>query len=165
MIVEIYENPNKPVPKWQSTWTGPTNVTRPNHTQMEEYWAKKKNITVEEYKRRDDIVRTEYAKCRYFVGGLVWPYSHALCEKMGQYRIRGIYKAYHEFETNEWDKSDNAYCVTAERVNVPETIFTTIGYFQQHRPLNPKAPDAVLLPAPAGNPPVDFPTSENPPTP
>ena len=137
MITKDYENPNKPVAKW-AAWQAPHQPTNYSST-MEDFYAKKKNLTVEEYRRRDEIVRTEYAKCRYFTGSVVWPYTLNLCNKKGQYRIQGIYKAYHEYDTSEWPKDDSPFIVTAYPVSHPqETIFTTVAYFQIDKPMTPK---------------------------
>jgi len=141
LIAIDYPNPNKPVSKlWPVVvGTNPNGTTPPNAVMggtnhMLDYYAKRKGITVEEFQRRDAIVRAEYAACKYKKDDVVYPFNKATYAKKGMVKVIGLYKSYDEYEDTSWEKSDNAYIVTAAYVDTGESLFCTVNFLQIEEP-------------------------------
>lgn len=137
MIIQEYPNPNKPVSKfWPTVVTNsnPPGAVMGGSNHMLDYWAKRKGITVEEFQRRDAIVRAEYAACKYKKNDIVYPFSKSQLEKKGMIKVVGIYKSYDEYEDTTWNSADNAYIVTAAYVDTGESLFCTVNFLQIDEP-------------------------------
>jgi hypothetical protein len=128
MIEQFFENPNKPAkPVYKYSGAGISGV--------DQFYATKKGLTLEEFRRRDAIVREEARLVTYFKGDVMYPFSHKEYVEKGKCRIQGIYRTYGEMESDEWPAHDKPYIVTAHRMDTPgEVFFTTGGYFVRHVP-------------------------------
>ena len=129
MIIEFYPNPNakKKVPYSPPAVVIGSPPTTPSsyttgvgiHPNLYEFWARKKNLTVEEFVRRDKIVREMYKKVTYKKGDTVYPYIKSEYEKRGRCYIKGVYKTYAEME-GEWPGNDIPFIVTAHPMLAPK---------------------------------------------
>lgn len=138
MITANYPNPNKPVSKLFPVAVGAHNpvISQSNaFDSLTEFYAKRKNISVEEYKRRDAIVKAEAQKVAYMKGDLVYPYRKKLYADKGMVKVLGIYRSYSDFETSDWPKDDHAFIITGQWVDNPnESLFCTGGYLSIQEP-------------------------------
>lgn len=147
MIIEFFPNPNKsvsklfpvtnygvvphitPKPKEPTSYTTGVGISEDLYV----FWAGKKNISVEEFKRRDVIVRDMANKCAYMRGDTVYPYSLKEYEDKGKCFVKGLYRTYAEMENDsEWPANDMPFIVTAHPMMRPqETFFATGGFFKR----------------------------------
>lgn len=140
MIINFYPNPNKPKPKTHAVPALQIGSSVPNgttyHPSYYDFMAKKKGVTVEEYMRRDAIVKQQLEKLNYREGDSVYPYSKTGYDKYGMCKIKGIYRTYASME-DDWptQNMDIPFLVTAHPVMRPqEVFFATVGYFKNHFP-------------------------------
>lgn len=137
MIVETFPNPNKPAPVKSYYPITTTPARAPNyHPTYYDHQAKKRNITAEEFKRRDAIVRAEYDKAFYRKGDVVYPHTWEEYQKRGKCVIDGLYSSYSQFEDDDvWPKSDLPMIVNAHPVDdVKNTIVATANFFTSIEP-------------------------------
>lgn len=124
MIIEHYPNPN--IKKWVGFPVSTAVATLPANSygmmsnglspMFNEGEAKRKGISIEEFVRRDCLVR-QWAKEaeRLWVGKLVYPYSLKDYEEKGAHRITQVLRTYGSFPNNEpWDEQKARYIIGAK---------------------------------------------------
>jgi hypothetical protein len=136
MIIEFYPAPKATLPPPDAEpFRPPTKGMEEYHATWYEHHAKKKNLSIGEFKRRDAIVREMYKEVSYGRHDLVYPFSLTEYTRHGQCRIKGVYRNYAEFESTEWPSNDRPFITTASPVMRPqEVFFSTGGYFQKTIP-------------------------------
>lgn len=88
-------------------------------------------ITIEEFMRRDAIVRDLFLKCNWKPGDVLWPYNEENRRRYGRCTLRGVYKSYHDFHVEEakrWPKDDIPLICTVETSDPGKVILTTPGW-------------------------------------
>ena len=142
MIIQFFPNPNnkksfyskhvQPVVDNVLALPVPNQYT---YSQNEIVNAGKKNISVQEFCRRDRIVKAEHQACPYFTGDTVYPHSKELYERFGQCKVIGICKTYADFGDVEWPKNDLAFIVQVQPLKSgQQRINATVGYFSIKEP-------------------------------
>lgn len=82
-------------------------------TPFELHQASQRNITVEEYRRRDRIVKDEAGKANILVGERCYPVTKKDYEKYGALVVLGVCRLYSDFAIDdEWPKNDNPFIYT-----------------------------------------------------
>lgn len=88
--------------------------------------AKGHDINVNEWYRRDAIIRELYKNCPYAIGDVCIPVDPKGIVKYGEVKVQEIMKSYMEVQKgDEWPKNDNPFVVTAVPLN-KETHGTSI---------------------------------------
>ncbi len=110
MIEEYYANPNKPAAYWpykdkQQQKNDDTAMENGMSFLYNKHQAQKKNLSVEEFVRRDKLVR-DAAKGTHAlrVGDIVYPHSKAEYEKFGKLTITYVIRSYSEYENEDWNE-------------------------------------------------------------
>lgn len=96
MIAEFYPSPKKK-PAYQFN---PPAVSNLPPTEFER--ASKRNLTVEEYRKRVDVVRKANLLCGFKVQDLVAPAKEQDEAKYGHFRIIGIVKHFDDYGDVDW---------------------------------------------------------------
>lgn len=143
MITEFYPNPNKP----KSPYSNVPGYVPPQYDRLQangfgpsynEYWAKKKGCTVEEFIERDMAFKKHAARCTYVANEVVYPYSWAEYQKKGKCRILKIDRGYGMSDL-EWKDNEPLFLVEATSEKNNFSIFrATPGFFQKVPPTEPK---------------------------
>jgi hypothetical protein len=100
----------QPPPQYDQTLA----VYRRTPTYMDKEGAKKRNITPEEFVRRDMIVRQKWLDCTWKIGDVLTPVSEAARAQYGNtVVVENIYKSYNEVhEKEKWSTDDNPYLLS-----------------------------------------------------
>lgn len=141
MITAFYPNPNKPKNPFAST-TGVTSFSRLQANGFgpayNEYWAKKKGCTPEEFIERDNAYKRQSARATYHSNDVVYPYSWAEYQKKGKCRVLKIDKGYADSDL-DWKEGEPLYLVEATSEKNNFAIFrATVGFFSKIPPAEPK---------------------------
>ena len=138
MITQFYPNPNKkkfwPVtPIKTSTVTG----ARSSELIFEEFQAKRRGIDLDEYRRRDALIRNAVKDIKYKVGDLVFPYTVEEYEKKGKCRILHIATNYSMLEKDyKWIEGQMPFLVQAQASTTEySTFLATPGFFRTEEPV------------------------------
>lgn len=144
MITEHYPNPN--IKKWAAFPVSKPVATLPANTYgmmangqspfFNESEAKRKNITIEEFVRRDALVR-QWAKeaDMLWVGKLVYPFSLKEYEEKGAHRITQVLRTYGSFPDNHvWDEDKSRYIVGAKSEKDGMYTIATPKFFIDREP-------------------------------
>lgn len=144
MITEFFPNPNKPKSHFQSP---ASTMPAPNYGQImangfgrsyNEYWAKKKGCTVEEFVERDNAYKRQAARATYAINAVMYPYSWEEYQKKGKVRILKIDRSYAHSDL-EWKDKEPLYLVEAVTTDNQYHVFrATVGFFQTTPPEEPK---------------------------
>lgn len=129
MIVEHYPSKKKKVVAY----------TNFNHqpTDFETTEAKKKGVTLEEYKRRNDIVRKMWNDCPYRPGAKLWPSNPDKAAIYGEVNVTMICYSYSQMDNDKWPENDNPLIVhaTANMNGHKYNFFCTTNFLQEKNPL------------------------------
>lgn len=140
MITENYPNPNAPkkfvyVPPVHTPhipYGAMANGMGPFHNEHE---AKRKGCTVEEFVRRDVLVRQWRKECiNLYVGKKVYPYTKKDYEEKGAHVITQIYSTYGMMESKDWDEAKARYIVGAKSEKDGSYTTATPKYFIETEP-------------------------------
>ena len=132
MITEFYPNPNKP----KSIF--PVTPVKAYDATYNEYWAKKKSCTVEEFIKRDEAYKKAAARAYYNPNEVVYPHTWAEYQKKGKCRILKIDKSYITSDV-EWSDKEPIYSIEASSEKNNFAIFrATAGFFTRIPPVEPK---------------------------
>lgn len=140
MIEEYYANPSKPVYKLPHTPAYKNSYTPMDNGMSEVYnkhQAQKKNVSIEEFVRRDKIVREAAKGANYFRDGdIVYPHTKEEYAKYGKLVITYIIRSYADYEHEPWDEKSAAMVIGAR----PEKgsngdIVCTSGYVSRKEPV------------------------------
>lgn len=136
MITQYYPNPHKKVFALPITYSAGPKQANGQSEVYNKYQAEKKGITIEEFARRDHLVRDKAKEVAsgLYVGALVYPHSVSEYERLGAHRITQIYRTYADFETKEWDEDKWQYLVAARRIDSPIITVATPKYFVTKEP-------------------------------
>lgn len=144
MITEFYPNPNKPkfvAPVTSSGFPpGSPYALQANGFGLahNEYHAKKKKCTVEQFIERDMLYKQRAARCTYTINSVVYPHTWEAYQEKGKCRILKIDRSYAESEL-EWENGQPLFLVEAISEKNNFAIFrATPGYFQNLPPTEPK---------------------------
>lgn len=110
-------------------------ITEPNEFYVKQ--AAKQKCTVEEWLRRDNIVRDMYKKCTYKPGDKMWPNTLAKCAQYGEVVVDNICYTYAQMEEDSWPKNgeDNPLIVLAHTQDERNyCFFCTVNFLQPHKP-------------------------------
>ena len=132
MIIEHYYSKKTELAPW---YNGLVDTNKPKPYEINAAHAR--GITIEEFLRRDAIVKEQAAKCPYKVGDLVYPHSLALTHKYGMCKVRGIVSVYLALPPSEpWPESDLPFLVHAHSMREPQAdpVNATINFFQKEYP-------------------------------
>ena len=142
MIIGFYPNPNKPkAPEKQTPFTHTVlgDQDRGYGKHYDEYYAKKRGCTVEEFIRRDKVVRELAKKITYFLNASKYPFKWDEYDKKGKCRILRIDKNYAEYD-QEWPELGDGplYLVEAmSEKNKFQVFRATPGFFVDVPPEKP----------------------------
>jgi hypothetical protein len=138
MIIEFYPNPNKPAPSvYVVPALGPTAGYGKHY---DEYYAKKRGVTVEEFIRRDNIVRDKAKEITYHINASRYPFKWEEYEKKGKCRILRIDKTYAEYD-HDWPEDGDGPLFLVEAMsekNHFQVFRATPGFFTVMPPSAPK---------------------------
>lgn len=139
MIIEFYPNPNKPAPV-VSPHVVPLGPSAGYGKHYDEYYAKKRGCTVEEFIRRDNIIRAKAKEIKYFLNASRYPFKWEEYEKKGKCRILRIDKNYAEYD-QDWPENGDGplYLVEAmSEKNKFQVFRATPGFFVENPPKKPE---------------------------
>lgn len=142
MIEKTYENPNKPKPVAHKVAT----YTFGNSGKAEEmangygknfneHWAKKMNITLEEFVKRDVAVQNAAKGVVFYKNAAVFPKKPEDYQRLGRCRVLDVIRSYRDWpEELEWDPN-TIYIVEAYSEENKFSVFrATGGYFTSYAP-------------------------------
>ncbi len=117
MIEEYYPNPNKPVAKLFHTPSYKNDyslMANGMSSVYNKYQAGRKNVSVEEFVRRDVIIR-EAAKGTEYLrdGDVVYPHSKEANAKYGKITITYVLRSYADYQNEPWSEKSAAMVVGA----------------------------------------------------
>lgn len=111
LIYQYFDNP-KPYTPYYNNYTQPSGKgpwlenSAPSSgnmvTTMERTRAERRNLTVEEYRKRVDIVNKEAAKCHFKLSDVVVPANPKDEAKYGKMFITGITRHFDDYGTVDW---------------------------------------------------------------
>jgi hypothetical protein len=106
------------------------------YTAAEYAQAKARNISVEEYVRRDKIVQKLATECPYQTGDTAYPSFKKDYMLYGAVLIVGVTRSYKDFShDHDWPKNDNPMIVTFAPLNDrKQHIFCTTNYLVKKNP-------------------------------
>lgn len=139
MIIGFYPNPNKPKEK-PFAMTPVVHQDRGYGKHYDEYYAKKRGCTVEEFIRRDKLVREAAKKIDYFLNASRYPFKWDEYEKKGKCRILRIDKNYAEYD-QEWPAEGDGPLFLVEAMsekNHFQVFRATPGFFKSEPPKKPE---------------------------
>ena len=129
MIIEFYPNPNKPKPfALVPATTGPSGYL--------EHQATQRGISVDEFLRRDNLVREAAQHINYYVGATVYPHTKKEYDSKGKCRILSIARTYKDLGKDyEWEDKKPLFIVgaAAEKTSF-STFYATAGFFINEEP-------------------------------
>jgi len=118
MIVQSFNS--KRAPKY--TYIPATN-TKPWYTAQEYAAARARNISPEEYVRRDKVVKELATACPFQTGDTAYPHDKKGYEEYGVCVVIGICRSYKDFNVDEeWPKNDNPYILSFAPMNDRKNI-------------------------------------------
>jgi len=104
------------------------------HNAFEQAQARKRGITVSEYRRRDDIVRKLHLECAVKVGDTVFPEDKKDYEEYGPMIVTNIASSYRDME-DKWPVSNNPLIVVLRQLDKEKKVmFATINWFVKKNP-------------------------------
>lgn len=129
MISEFYENPKKPkhVPKiahytfgGRIQTKGETEIMANGHGRnFNEHWAKKLDLTVEEYVKRDKAVQDATRHIIFYKNAAVYPKKVEDYQRRGKCRVLEVIRSYRDWPDElSWD---------------PEKIFVVEAYSEENK--------------------------------
>lgn len=136
MITEFYENPNKPEPVVYKggTYSFGTpkepDMANGHGQKFNEHWAKKTNLSLEEFVRRDVVVQNR-AKGIYFnKNAAVFPKKPEDYQRLGRCRILDVVRSYRDWpEDLPWN-DETVFIIEAYSEENKFSVFrATAGYF------------------------------------
>lgn len=148
MITEFYENPNKPKNPYQGrvahyTFGTPKEPDMANgHGQkFNEHWAKKLNLSLDEYVRRDVMIQNAAKGVYYSKNAVVYPKKIEDYQRLGKCRVLDVIRSIKEWpEDLQWS-DEHIYIVEAYSEENKFTVFrATGGYFGAMPPISLVAP-------------------------
>ena len=106
---------------------------KPWYTAQETAQAAMRGIEVEEYVRRDNIVKALAAECPFRGGDTAYPCQAKGYAKYGAVMVVGVCETYKDFANDAtWPKDDNPMIITFMPLNDRTThIFCTSNYLQK----------------------------------
>lgn len=127
MIIEFYPNPTKP--KLLPVVTDGSNG-------FLEYQSTQRGISVEEFIRRDGLVRTEALKANYNVGESLFPHSKKEFDRLGKCQILAIHRRYVDLGKDyKWEDDLPLFVVSARAAKTNySTFLATAGFFVKDEP-------------------------------
>ena len=98
--------------------------------------ANLRKISVEEYRRRDDVIRELTNSIKLQIGDTAYPHDEKGLAKYGQCIVVGISRSYKEFlPTEEWRKGDNPYVMSFKPSSEKNSIIMcTANYLVKDKP-------------------------------
>lgn len=129
MISEFFPNPNPRKPKSAaiSHWPGSAGAE-------EERKAKKRNISVEEYRRRVAVVQRAFKECPFYAGDVVWPKDPKEAEALGECRIVRIASHYDSMDGEDWNEAPLILHMKPMKEST-EIFFCNVPFVQKTSPL------------------------------
>ncbi len=141
MITQFYPNPNKQISHPASVSLYPYNhVNQIGSESYIKYWAEKRGVTEDEYRRRDALVRAQALKATYWVNSRVYPFKWSAYEEKGSCRVLKIDRTYADY-TEPWQAEGDGPLYIVEAISEKNNfnIFrATAGYFQKDMPTQPE---------------------------
>lgn len=138
MISQTYINPNKPKPIPRVIPSGnpaitytPTNTSSADRNAMVAKRAKHLNISPEEWKRRDDIVRTLRIACTMTVGEIFAVPIDFQKQHGEKGVVTHIAASYIDIEADKWPVNDKAMIIAArsfQKNGAPYNYICTIDF-------------------------------------
>lgn len=143
MIVAHYPNPNKPVSSFLVTSSNAPSTTITSNQQVMEngltrahngYYARKHQISVEEFVRRDCLIRDLAKQAEKLEAGKeYYPFSKEAYALRGMCKIKYILRNYADFDPGTWNDKDYFYIVGATDSH-GKPLVTTANYFSSEEP-------------------------------
>lgn len=140
MIEQYYANPNKTVyklphiPAYKNTYTLMDNGMSEVYNKHQ---AHKKGVSIEEFVRRDKIVRDAAKGANYLRDGdVVYPHNKEEYAKYGKLVITYVLRSYADYELERWDEKSAAMVIGArpERGSNGDIVCTS-GYVSRKEPV------------------------------
>ena len=139
MIVETFptKKPTAVLPYYQQqTWPKGGNGQPPfipTHTKMYGQWIERKaesrGITVDEYIRRDKLIREQVDACPLGINQIAYPIRKSEYEKYGALKIRHFILKLDDLPpTEKWPTSDRPMIISCEMVSTGEVVTCTTNY-------------------------------------
>lgn len=107
-------------------------VKKPNT--FYEAQAKRQGCTVEEWLRRDAIVKAHFKECPYNTSDKVWPTTNDKIDQYGEVQIDTICYTYAQMDKDKWPSNDNPLIVTARSLKNNYSFFCTTNFLTKEEP-------------------------------
>lgn len=113
-----------------------TNTKNSFFSPVEAIQARIRKITVEEYVRRDKIIRNEWNACPFKIGDTVYPKSQKDYIDYGPVEITAMLQSYKDTSIeDEWPKNDNPFILTIKPLKGDQSlVFCTANWVVKTNP-------------------------------
>lgn len=138
LISIYYPNPTLPPSKPRLELKNKPQLTWTGYDEAAAKGAQQLNITVEEWKRRDNVVRQMYQRFMYAIGEKFYPPTVKEYEDYGECIVQAVVDNYSNMDREDWPKNDNPLIVLASTTNANATdkqFYCTTNYPQKFKPV------------------------------